>query len=315
MLLKVAISSKSLFEFSMTKLIPKIQTFKGIPFGSVQEFLTTVYKKDVQYALPANSTQTFHTSAGSLVKVNENTFTDTRQYPINEKIHLQIRACQTRKDLLFSEFNLSYSGYYIDAHRLIDIQLKTPSAVGIRLNKAIELEIPVNDISKPQQLQIFKQGPSSTTGLHQSNSLEWKPTSTPLFIQKGPGGKKIAKVQLQQFGPVLIGKKIKMGRNPSKKAMFSVEIQPSIYRFGDIKAFLLFDKYNTVVELKRNRNRFSGFNLPAGQRVNLLILGLHEGKFYFHKSQISALRNQIINVQLKQLPYLKFVQRLQNMIC
>ncbi|MEO0339842.1 MAG: hypothetical protein AAF242_11560 [Bacteroidota bacterium] len=299
----------------MTKLVPKIQTFTGIPHGSIQEFLTRIYKKELHYVLPAAQAHTLSTKQGNIINLAADTFSDRNRQAIKENVHLQLRECRSRKDLLFSDYGMGANRFLIDVHRLIDIQLKAPMGTGIRLNKPYQIEIPLTNVFKPHQLQIFEQGPSSIIGLHQINSLEWKPSQKPLLIRKGANGERYGKIELDRLQPILIGKGVKLKRKATKKAMFSLKIQANIDQLNDLKAYLLFDKLNTVVELNRHRNRFSAFNLPRGHRVNLLILGFDDKRFFFHKSQIPALNNQVLSVQLKALPYLKFVQRLQNMIC
>ena len=224
----------------MTKLIPKIQTFKGIPYGSIQEFLSSLHKKELYYSLPAPHSHRLKTKEGCIINLDVHAFSDRNRKSVQEKIHLQIREYRSRKDLLFSEYTTGANGYLIDVHQLIDIRLKIPFATGIRLNKPIQLTIPLSDTIKPHQLQIFEQGPSSIVGLHQNNSLDWKPSNTPLLIRKGSDGVKYGRIELDQLRPILIGKALKVKRKATKQAMFSLKVLPGIHPYDEIKAYLLF---------------------------------------------------------------------------
>ncbi|MEN0006546.1 MAG: hypothetical protein AAF798_20505 [Bacteroidota bacterium] len=242
-------------------------------------------------------TRTFIGKEQTKITLPAHAIENTIKESATDAVTLELVELYTKSSMLFAGRTSTSDDRILHNYGQLFIQLYHKQ-VPLRLIKPITIQLQEQTLKKDAlEERLYRSGTTTTRSFSGQAGVDWKQSDSPILRAAMGKLKYSFRFQLQKLGWVQCAAPLPA---QSKQVMVSARYRSDAGPLDEKVAFLLFDKYQAMASMYPQNRHFSAFNIPAGQKATIIILGRRKSMYFFGKQSTDKTTNTSFEIPLER---------------
>lgn len=269
-------------------------TSSNIPYRNLNEFFQAHANPIQTFKIPNNQSYKIIGAQGTRLSFRPYTFVNFNNQPIEGQVHIQLREFYKKADLVLSNIPSTSEDRLLETAGTLYLNARY-GYLPIRAAQAVVADIQVKPtISNPVAMQVFKGQTTASTNMVNN----WLPSVTSSLKLRGKAPRKHFRLHLRELKWLTSAY---CYRSRTERNILITKLLNTPSDLIDVQAFLIFHQINTVSKMYYRRGQLMMYNVPKGQAVTVLAIGMSPHSFYLGTKNIAATSSSINSLHWKAI--------------